>query len=314
MNHRSHNPPSFAAAIGGSLLALALMAAPAGLTSRLRVATHDLLRPGQRLIERMPGRFIPLSFVASGAAPADADTAEELEQLRKELGSARAAFRASEARRLQLARKLAERNVQGDIPSGEPLFLSRLLAAQVLKSPKRSLDATFVIDAGTQKHLDRNSLVLDDDATVIDQGTDAQVQNGQPVIAGRCVVGRIQQAGLWTSLVQPISAIGFSAPVNLVRHANGEPISGPDGILKGNGDGTCLIHGVQYTEPVAVGDDIYGLPHPDRAPLYYGRIIAATMQPGATWNIRMRPASDIASLHRVLVLRDAVNPQREVPE
>ena len=119
------------------------------------------------------------------------------------------------------------------------------------------------------------------------------------------MVGRIEKAARWVSLVQPVTAIGFKAQVMLLRKTADGLHFGATGMLEGTGEAECVLTGIPHTDAVAVGDDVVSADvNGVRGPqLYFGRVTKAEFLAGGQWDVRVRPAASLEELESVGVLR-----------
>ena len=169
----------------------------------------------------------------------------------------------------------------------------------------------LIIDAGRSSGITRSELVIDGTGTLLDVGSDDAVAAGDRVLTGSIVVGRIERAAHWVSLVQPVTALGFSAQVVLLRKTADGVHFGAAGMLEGAGDTDCVLTGISHTDAVAVGDDVVsadvnGVRGP---PLYFGRVIKADFLAGGQWDVRVQPAVALETLESVGVLRLRLAPR-----
>lgn len=140
---------------------------------------------------------------------------------------------------------------------------------------------------------------------ILTAGAETGTPGGAVVLAGAAVVGRIDEVGVWTSTLLPVTHPEFRAHVWIVRASADGPESGEQGILEGDGHGGCVVRYVPSTAAVAVGDHVYSYDPTGRMPqpLYYGRIDHAELPEGAPhWEIRVRPAAEPAAFAEVHVL------------
>jgi rod shape-determining protein MreC len=148
---------------------------------------------------------------------------------------------------------------------------------------------------------------------LIDQGDEAHLHPDQPVFAGRCVVGKIQQVGRWTSSILPVTDLEYRGRAQLMRRTADGLVVGPEGIIAGDGKEGCRLNFIAATQPVAVGDEVYtavaGTPLP--MPMYYGRVVAVSLAEGAPyWEVQVKPAETLNHARSVQVLRVVLNPAR----
>jgi cell shape-determining protein MreC len=291
--------------------------APSPLTQQVRGGIRDGLRPGHRAA-------LALSQWSRSAWDRfrSPTAAEELARVRDELDHWQRQYLSLEARQAELVQQAIDSR-QGTAAlfegeAGRPLLVPQLLQAEVLGNERDLLRVRlgWLLDRGTGNRIALEDLVLADDAPHLDQGGEAGVQPDMSVLSGRRVVGRIKQVGRWTSTLQPVTDREFRGPAQLIRESPQGPIYGAQGVIAGNGDGTCRLEHVAATEPVSVGDFVYtvrrqySLPEP----VCYGRVIAAEVGDGAGhWSITVEPIGGREPLETVLVLRELPNPERFTP-
>jgi cell shape-determining protein MreC len=190
-----------------------------------------------------------------------------------------------------------------------------LLPAQVL-SCRDGLPADLrelLVAAGRARGLTRSELVVQGPGGIVDVGRAQSVQPGDRVLDGLAVVGRIEKSARWVSLVQPISASGFRANVQLLRRTTDGALFAARGILEGVGEPDCRLTGIAATEAVAVGDevvatDIEGLRGPH---LYFGKVVHANFLAGGQWDIRVTPAVRLDELRDVQILHWELQPAEQ---
>ncbi len=196
------------------------------------------------------------------------------------------------------------------VQPSEPLLDAELLEARVVG---RGTGATGnrqpLLIAGATAGIDAAALVLDGREPLLDLGTENGVVADSPVYAGRTVVGRIAAVGRWTSTVRLITDVDYSGPAQLARLSGDELFFGPEGILQGDGNGSCRLDFVSRDEAVREGD--YVLTGTDGAqplPMFYGKVVKVTGRPGALhWNIQVQPVVDVEKLRSVYVLKSRLN-------
>jgi cell shape-determining protein MreC len=296
--------------VGGGLLA-----APQPVGDALRAAVRDAACPGQQGVRSLA------HWVQSVAAVLRQPTASDEEFVR--LTGELQAWRQRCLRYQTLSARLqqeVEQARRGSGPPfnaspGEPLFVPKLLEAKVLGTEREPLqrDVRRILDRGSVDGIAVDDLVLEDGRPHLDQGAASGVTADMPVYSGRRVVGRIQQAGWWTSTLQRVTDAEYRGFAQLVRESPEGPVFGAHGVLAGNGNGTCRLELVAATDPVSVGDYVYTVPQRTGVPepLCYGRIVQADLVEGAAhWTITVAPAIGDESLQAVQVLREVMNPTR----
>ena len=314
-------------------LAAALWKAPPRLTDGLRAAVRDAIGPGAAAVEKTKRTLAAIPPVWSRSA----ELAEQVRQAQAERDRWRiqaqrlAAETAVLQEQVERLRRIGAR--PKDAQPTEPLVVADLLEARILgPSTSRLVRDGKLIAAGRSRDVRGGSLVVEP-LTAIDQGRDARLAPGLPVYAGRCVVGRIEKAGGWVSLVQPVTdkqyrgyaqlAHRTSPPIELAAASDATPRSPPEGtedfvfgargLLEGTGTGLCRLTLISRTEPVQVGDWVFTA---DRDgvfpyPMFYGTVIRAELPPGQPhWDILVKPAVTLDELKTVSVLRKRLNPAR----
>ncbi len=311
-----------AAACG--LAAVGLLLASSTAADAVRSAVRDALRPGVGVLHDASSAWHAWQVRQRRLN----ELARRLDQLQAERDhwrqQAQALAAALLATRQQL--QLARRTGRSPTPAAdsEPLLVAELVRARVLgPADCQWLTRRRLLDAGVLAGVEPRSLVLEPTA-VLDQGSVERLSPGLPVFAGRCVVGKVVQAGRFVSVVQPVTDPEFRAYAQLARPASAADapnrsaassllVFGARGLLRGNGDGTCRLLLIERTEPVRVGDlvltaDRDGLfPYP----MLFGTVVQAQLRPGQPhWQIRVRPAVRLDELPVVEVLRKRLNPRR----
>lgn len=288
--------------------------APQRLTSLLRSGLRDALGPGQRLAlaagdrtERMVQKLRQVD-----------DRSEEIAALQEQAARRKWRIRQLELRGARLQRELDELQAtfapSAPARAEAPLLVAELQPATVLGRESAALwRSGILLDRGTAGGLRETSLVLDDPRPLIDRGADGGLKNGLPVYAGRIVIGKIAEAGRFSSTVQPVTDEDYRGGARLARIVDGELRFGAAGILAGRGDGRCELQRIDSTEPVGVGDEVYTDNTDGLFPyaMYYGRVVKAEPKPGFPWwEIEIEPAANELQPRRVQVLLKEVNPLR----
>ena len=306
MATQSHHQ-SFIATVVCCLAAVGMCFAPAAYGGQLRSFVNDLLSPGQRFVHAVANQIPAFPHAVDRTNPPHD---KQLQQLR-------ALVRHRELQIHELENRLASETRLGRFPfethSNLSLVVPELLKANILShSGSDSLQASIVIDQGQRNQVSPESLVLESSHPIIDQGTSESLETGQPVYAGRSVVGRIETAGQWTSSLQLITHTEYSGRARLARQTSDGLRFGEEGILEGIGNGLCRLSGIPDTQPVAVGDEVFtgGQSSLLPDPMYYGRIIKADLLSGSAWDIIVKPPLDMRTMTEVVVLRATVNPIR----
>jgi rod shape-determining protein MreC len=309
----SQSPADYRWFLALSMAGVGLGLAPAKVASLWRAGVRDALRPGQALVDVAAARV----KTALDAFPMRrGGLSEETRALKARLAAAEQRNRRLEIRWESLERRLRTgEELAGDIPSGESrasLFVPQLVEARVLGETSGSLwRARKLVGAGAVSGIVESSIVLNDDRPLVDQGGDAHVSPGDAVYSGRCVVGKIIEAGSYSSTLQLVTDDGYSGRARLARRTTSGLVFGSEGTLIGVGESLCRLKRIH--EPVNVGDEVFtgGTDGVLPCAMYYGRVVRAKLEPGATeWSIDVKPAAALDRLESVQILRLAINTGR----
>jgi len=270
----------------------------------VQVAIHDAVSAGRLIAVAMR----PSKHETSGIGPGNRDNDKETQILEQQ------------RRRLMIENSRLHNELQrfrsspASSQTYRPLVDYELLPARILS--RQGLPdalASLMIDAGRAHGLTHRELVLDASGMLLDQGSDAGIDDGRIILTGSTVVGRVERTGRWVSQLQPVTSTDFSAQVRLI-HRTSQPSSSnssTEGILEGSGGG-CRVVGVPETASVSVGDevvsaDINGITGP---PLYYGTVTQAEFQSAGEWLITVRPGATTTEIERVVVVVPKLDMER----
>lgn len=292
--------------------------APPPAARNLRGTLRDMLIPGQRAVLLGSAR-VSATWQDWRSSIADGDR-ERYEDLRREAELWRERALRLQVQSAELTRQLeAAGDPDGQFPvaAGEPLLLNRLIEARILGTARPDLEARLrpIIDRGSTHEVDVDDIVLADDQAHLDQGFDAGIDRDNLVLSGVQIVGRIEDVGRWTSTIQTVTDEKFRGAAQLVREGLNGPVFGAEGILAGNGDGTCRLELIAAADPVAVGDTVFLPGHRTglAGSVYYGRVIEATLaESAAYWSITVVPRIAAEPGEHLQVLVETANPRRLV--
>ncbi|MFT4555461.1 MAG: rod shape-determining protein MreC [Planctomycetales bacterium] len=303
--------------LAACLLGAAMFAVlPTSATTPIRDIVRLAMSPGQR-------------FVSSTVAAAkskwqssiDQKLARQQQQLDKLEGEVangqlreRRALLAAESATQELA--AVERNGASpfSVETARSLIRPRAVRATVLgREILSELKSRRILDRGDTDGVASDLWVLNGDLPIVQVGSEMSVADGLPVFAGRCVVGRIVEAGRWSSSLQYITEPGFRARAVLARvNSNGSAADrfsfGAEGLIEGRSDlkqnGLCELAQIPATEHVDVGMPVYSPPRDAvDAPMLFGHVISAEIPPGALhWVITVSPAVDVKQLRSVEIV------------
>lgn len=317
MGSTPEKPRRWLAAVSLTLLALATAGAEhLGALRSIRPLLLDVCSPGRLVVlaltpfdaagTRSPEASGDLRVTAAGSADSARPTAAQ-ELLLRQLLIENARLRRDLQRERQRTEPLLPGAETAELTTRPPLVDLRVIPARVLTRQDDFPDVLreLAIDAGRAQGLNRSELVVQGAGRVLDAGREQRVQAGDRVLDGLTVVGRIERSARWISLVQPVTAEGFRARVQLLRISAGERYRGATGLLEGTGTAECRLTGLGPTDAVAVGDEVLaaGVEGMTGPPLYFGRVVRADFLAGGTWDVLVAPAVHLDDLESVQVLR-----------
>lgn len=304
---------SFKATAACVLGAVLLAVLPASSTAQLRNLVRSALQPGQTVLlsvrDHVDGTWTSLQ------SRRVAERDQEVQDLAARVRAAEFQARQSDLARQELQRQLDEIRRNGtplQARQTAPLLSAQTVELRVLGHEiLAGLQSRRLLDQGQESGLQEDQWVLDSGQPILDAGSDLSLRTGLPVFAGRCIVGRVAQTGLWTSSLQLITASDFRARA-VIADSRGRLLeSSPQGLLEGTGSG-CRLTQIPATEDVQVGDAVYSVPgFPVDAAMLFGVVTSRTQQPGALhWDVEVKPHADLTRLQTVQVLTPSINPQR----
>lgn len=298
-------------AIVAVVAGVGLFFAPAEALLPLRALVRDLLRPGQTAIRSGLTQCRERLVALAGQTPQTRlrEVERELEAVRLE--NRRLAVEAASwrAKLDELSARQGLTPVRSGLP---PLITPRLVEARVLGEETAGLwRARKLVAAGSNDEIAESALVLDDPKPLIDLGADADLLSGDAVYAGRIVIGKIAEVGRYSSTLRLVTDPAYIGRARLARKTSRGLVFGAEGTLVGDGSALCRLKHI--SEPVNVGDEVFtgGTDGAVAAPMYYGKVVRAELEPGAReWSVWVEPAATSERLESVLILRRAVNSDR----
>lgn len=299
-------------------VAVGLIAAPAELQSRLVLTLRDAAAPLQSGARWGADRLASERSALLARSMRSPDNESRVETLQEELAQWKSRSRALTVELAAMREELARRDTPigstERASAGEPLVVRDVLSAAVLGEENSAwCRGGKLLRVGTADGVSESSLVLEDRRPLIDQGSLSEVEEGQSVLAGRCVVGRVARTGRWVSTVLPVTDPQFRGLAQIVRRSGQGPVFAAKGLLEGHADGLCRLRHVPATEAVAEGDEVYTGDRDANSPepLCYGTIVKAEIPPGSPhWEIHVQPAASIDAMKSVQVVRKKANPMR----
>ena len=296
-----------------SLLGVGLYFAPDAAVSRVRGTITDAIRPGQVLMRQA----MTSTFGSSSEAGSDADT-NVVEHLKDELSIERERNRALQTRLAQLTEQhQGEQEISAAMLRSKRLIVPSLTEVAVLgDTVAEQWRSGKLLDQGSKNGLRENELVLSTKKPMrplIDFGEDGDLSTEDLMLLGRCVIGKVEHVGRWTSTFQRVTDSRYRGRAQLIRETQSGFVFEAQGILKGQGGALCKLEGIPAEKSVRVNDAVYTAERDGilPTPLYYGHVVDAVLGiDDREWTVYVKPAPVPDNLTRVQVLRTAVNPDR----
>lgn len=297
--------------------AASLCAAPPTLVARLRAVAIDVFHPGARLVQN--GQQQVVDWIEARQSSRVQDLAARTVELEARLDESERQRRALES----LVATTAERTSLRDLlpPSershnNERLIDTQLVRAAVLGEPLAAgWKSGRFLKSGSQNGLRESLAVVRAELPLIDLGTDHGLEVEQLAVLGRTIVGELAEVGRWSSALRLADDPEYRARGQLARQtAQGLQLAAV-GMVHGVGNGYCELRGVDATEFVEVGDQLFTA---DRDgvlpfPLYYGEVTEARLgSDDRHWKIRVKLAPRPDCLTQVDVLVPRANPERNL--
>jgi cell shape-determining protein MreC len=298
----------------------ALMLAGAGLyfapeqaSARIRTVVADMLRPGQLATRQLASvAQAQFSQLASRSTQLREREFEKLEQQLHEEQERTAALQ------LQLAQSSDQQQLSESVPdplrSLPPLATTSLVDARVLgDSLTEKWRKGKLLDRGQTNGIRESELVLKSTRPLVDVGHDGNLSPEDALLLGRCVIGKIERVGRWTSTFLLLTDTEYRGRAQLVHQTDTGYVFGAKGILEGRGKSLCQLTGIESSDSVAVGDAVYTATRDGQTqtPLYYGRVVEATLNPSdSEWKILVEPVPVPNDFTTVQVLRTTINADR----
>lgn len=303
--------------LAACLLGAAMFAVlPASATTPVRDIVRLAISPGQRLVN-------------SAVATAESRWREVIDQLlaeqqlqiarlRRELVTTslkeRQALLAVEAASQELVNVSRHGNSPFDVQSAPSLIRPKAIRASVLgREILSKVKFRQILDKGNSDGVSSDDWVLNSHLPIVQAGSELSVAAGSPVFTGRCIVGRIVEAGRWTSSLQLLTEPGFRARAIIGRfpadaQAAGQFSFGAEGLIEGRSElkpiGKCELAQIPAAEHVEVGLPVYSPPtSSDDAPMLFGHVASAEIPRGELhWAITVQPAAKLETLRHVEIV------------
>lgn len=295
------------------LVGVGLYFAPDNVAVKVRAAVGDVLKPGQIEAKRL------VEYLRRSAESMDSQSERarqrELAQLQQELKDEQTR---TAALQIQLAR-LADSQIRDEsMPQAlrhlPPLSSTSLIDATVLgETLAEKWRKGRLLDRGEASGVRESELVIKSSRPVVDIGRDGELSPEDSMLLGRCVIGKIERVGRWTSTFLLLTDAGYRGRAQLIHETDRGFVFGAKGILEGQGTSRCRLKGIASSESVSVGDAVYTATRQGQpaTPLYYGRVVEANLGPSDTeWTVLVEPVPLPSDLTTVQILRTAINTDR----
>jgi rod shape-determining protein MreC len=276
------------------------------------MTANDLLRPGFEASHRVKESLAQSVHFGK-------DNSADVAQLEEALAIAEERNHALQIRLAQeTEQRRQEQAISPEIVRSQRLILPTLIDVAVLGDTiAEDWCAGKLIDHGETAGLREKELVIStrkSQKTLIDVGEDHRVSTEDTLLLGRCVIGKVEHVGRWTSTIQLVTNANYSGRAQLIRETpEGFVYDATEGILRGQGGPLCRLEGIPASNSVHVHDAVYTRERDGimNTPLYYGEVVEATLdQNDREWTVLVKPAPLPTQLTRVQVLRMAANTER----
>lgn len=319
-------PQSVLTACCLTLIGAGLYFAPDNVSDRVRGTVNDLMRPGLEIVllakASIGNRF---SDSAARAMSAISDSSangsqNEIDALTDALNLEQERNRILQVRLAQLAeRQMVEEENSPSMSKSDRLILPSLVEVAVLgDTMAEKWRSGKLLDQGANNGIRENEIIIStrrSQRSLIDMGEDAKISPEDALLLGRCVIGKVENVGRWTSTIQLVTDAQYGGRAQLIRKTSeGMFVFGEaKGILRGQGGPLCKLEGIPAESSVHVHDSVFTAERDGilPIPLYYGEVIEATLGPDdREWTVFVKPVSLPTQLTTVQVLRTTVNPSR----
>ena len=298
------------------LIGAGLYFIPDAVAESVRGTVTDILRPGYQLVH------VSLhTLIRRESAVAGQDASVEIAELQAALVEEQERARALETQLAMLTERMgADQQVPARRSQPSRLITRSLVDVAVLGDTLADQwRAGKLLDLGAKNGLRENEQVMAPRKTqkqLLDQGEGAEISTEDAMLLGRCVIGKVEHVGRWTSTFQLVTDANYRGRAQLIREAsNGSYVFEAHGILKGQGGPLCRLDGIPAESSVRVGDAVYTADRDGTQPipLYYGKVIEARLETDdREWTVLVKPVDVPNPLTTVHVLRSAVNLERVV--
>lgn len=298
------------------LIGMGLYFIPDAAAESLRGTVTDVLRPGYQLV-----RATLRTVVQRDSNFATPDQSSEVTDLQQALAEEQERARALETRLAMLTERMnPDQQIPAKLSQPSRLITRSLVDVAVLGDALADQwRAGKLLDLGAKNGIRENEQVMAPRKTqkeLLDQGEAADISTEDAMLLGRCVIGKIEHVGRWTSTFQLVTDANYRGRAQLIRAApNGLYVFEAHGILKGQGGPLCRLDGIPAESAVHVGDAVYTADRDGTqpVPLYYGQVVEANLDADdREWTVLVKPVALPNPLTTVQVLRSAVNMERVV--
>lgn len=298
------------------LIGAGLYFIPDAAAESVRGLVTDVLRPGYQLVRVTIRTVVHHKLTNAGLA-----ASTEVTDLQEALAEEQERGRALETQLAMLTERMtADQQIPAKASQSTRLINRSLVDVAVLGDTLADQwRAGKLLDLGSKNGLRENEQVMAPRKTqkeLLDQGEGANISTEDAMLLGRCVIGKVEHVGRWTSTFQLVTDANYRGRAQLIRESsNGLYVFEAHGILKGQGGPLCRLDGIPAESSVHVGDAVYTADRDGAqpVPLYYGQVVEATLEADdREWTVLVKPVALPNPLTTVQVLRSAVNMERVV--
>jgi cell shape-determining protein MreC len=163
-------------------------------------------------------------FTASETTCLSDDT-NDLKQLKEALEAQQERNRALQIRMAQLLEQHStDDQISTSLTKSRRLVLPTLIEVAVLgDSLSERWRAGKLLDQGAKNGVRENELVLSTRKSkkpLIDVGEDLQISTEDALLLGRCVIGKVETVGRWTSTIQMVTDAQYRGRAQLIRQTS----------------------------------------------------------------------------------------------
>lgn len=314
MTYEREFPPRWTALVAMLLLATGLTVVPSRVEDPLRDTLRSLVKSGQQLSGSISRHGMKMAQTIRSAYSSGA----EVQVLKNQLAEMQEKHQHLQSQLLALSQRgpIQQTSAWAEILPTAPLVRPKLLQARILgQAAMTLLHHQHTIDRGFPNGvLPGSAVVASLSSTVlIDAGTDHDLVSGKTVLSGNTILGRIQDTGQHTSVVQLVQDIDYRDTIRLARRTQEGLNWGAAGVLEGTGTELLRITNIPSQYPVHPGDLVVSMREKGivSTPLVYGIVETCELTADRSqWQIAMRSPLTVSLLDQVFIVSPVLNGSR----